>query len=451
MPATHDERAIADAELLTGSGSGSAFKRGYLRDQPLIEELDADERVIYLLSNKRKGVRRDVDGEETAYKPGDGYQAIAAVTDTRVLFVVGDGGEDGDELVAVPYTDVENVKTTGGMLTKSLDVWTTQGVRWRFFVRRTVDVEPAADYVDKGAIVWSRVMGQLRHARRYIAAIAEHLETGELAKARSAVADARDHIEEAQRKTPEHTTDRSDGLWQRIDGVERELDSAILDIHVAKADAAETAARAEWDEGAYEAAYDQFLAARNQYERALDVCRANDFEAGSDVRAQADAVTQTLDRLSKAPLRSAEAARDAAAAAEDPAAAAEAYETALDRYRTALVLDWGADAPRFAGESEELRGKIETITDAIADARREAAADCRREGRRHLENGATEAARTAFDQARSHLAAALALLEELNPDRAATVEAELDAVPTDTAAALDATTASQPVDDDSGA
>jgi hypothetical protein len=236
MLASQDENAISDEELLTETGSGGVFASGYLHDKPLIEYLGAAERVAFLLSNKKKGVRRETDADATVFTPGDGYQAIAAITDTRVLFVVGDSNGTGDTSFAVPYTEIEDVKTRSGMLTKGVDIWTTEGVKWRFAVRSTVDIEPAVEYLERAAVVWSRVESQLRHARKHLVEVDECLSDDDHDSARAAASTARDHVEEAQRKAPELTTNRDDAVWERVHEVEQRLDASVMTIHVSRAE-----------------------------------------------------------------------------------------------------------------------------------------------------------------------------------------------------------------------
>lgn len=425
MPASPDDNAISDEELLTGTGSGGVLASGYLRDKPLIEYLGESERVSCLLSNKKKGVRRESDEESTAYTPGDGYQAIAAVTDTRVLFVVGDCDEDGDEQFGVPYTEIEDVKTNRGVLKKSVDVWTTSGVRWRFYVRSTVDVESAAEYLERAAVVWSRVEGQLQHARKHVAAISDYTSDDDHESARDAAKTAREYVEEAQRKATELTEDREDAIWERIEMTERRLDEGVLNIHISRAkDNAESAQR-HWRQEQYNDAYDAFLAARNQYELALDVAREQDLQVANDLRAQADEVTQNIDRLSKSPLQRAEETYERARNAVEPDTRVDLLADALEKYQSALVLDWGNEQQRFAGDSEAVRETIEEIVGELVEARQELADKRWRAGSWYTETGEFERAREEFAAARDHLEDARAVADELKPELTAALSAEI--------------------------
>ncbi|AQL43786.1 hypothetical protein BV210_14215 [Halorientalis sp. IM1011] len=426
MLASQDENAIVDEELLTETGSGGVFASGYLADKPLIEHLGAAERVAFLLSNKKKGVRRESEEDTTVYTPGDGHRAIAAITDTRVFFVVGDSDGTGDESFAVPYTEIEDVKTRSGMLTKGVDIWTTEGVKWRFSVRSSVDIDPAVEYLERAAVVWSRVESQLGHARRHLADVEERLSDGDHDAARDAASTARDHVEEAQRKAPELSTNRDDAVWERVHEVERRLDASVMNIHVSRAEDHAKAAHDEWRREQYNEAYDAFLQARTEYERALDIARDDDFPDESDIRENVDTVTQSLDHLSKSPLQRAETAYERARDADTLATTADQFEVALERYQTALVLDWGSDDRRFAGDSDELRETIERVVGEIVHTRQRLAAYHRTAGDRLHAADRSVAAAVAYENALDEIGQALGVAKELQPGLVADLEASIE-------------------------
>jgi tetratricopeptide (TPR) repeat protein len=418
MLASHDENPIEDDELLTGTGSGGVFTSGYLRERPLIEYLDESERVAFLLSNSKKGVREESGDGGTAYTPGDGYQAIAAVTDTRIMFVVGDAEQiDGDAMFAVPYTEIEDVKTNSGVLKKRVDVWTTSGTRWRFYVKSSVDLQPAADYVDLAAVVWTRVENQLGQAREHLARVSDLVDDREFAAAAEAGSEARAFVDEARRMATELTENRSDAVWEQILGTEERLDAAVMNTHREWATYHEQEAERQWRKELYNQAYESYEAAREEYEAALDVARNQRFPDTDDLVAEIDDVRHDLDDLSKSPLQRAEQTRARAESLTDPAVAVEAWEEALERYQTTLVLGWGDDEKRFAGDSDEIRAEIETIVDRIVEARTELADGHEASGDEHFTDGTYERARRQYATAKDHLSQAIAVAEELRPSR----------------------------------
>jgi len=419
MLASHDEDPIEDEALLTGTGSGGMFTSGYLREGPLIGYLEESERVSYLLSNKKKGVRRESDDDSTAFTPGDGYQAITAITDTRVLFVVGDSESDGDEMFTIPYTEIEDVKTGRGVLTKRIDVWTTEGVRWRFPVKSSVDIGPAADYLELAAVVWARVEGQLYHVENHIEDVETAVDEGGYDRASEVAADAREYVFEAQDKARELTTNRSDAIWGRIDELEEKLDRTVLDIHVARAEhCIERAERHEREEK-YNKALDAYESAREEFEDAVSVGRNHDLPETPGLLERIDDVTQAIDHVQKAPLKQAEHARNRAEQAEDPEMEARLWEEALEKHQTVMVLGWGEDSQRFAGNTGEIRHHLERIVDNIEDARFQTANRHRVSGYWYYKEGQYDCAREQFAVALDHVEQALSVTDELKPTPAA--------------------------------
>lgn len=425
MLASQDDDTTANDELLTGTGSGGVLTSGYLRERPLIEYLEAEERVAFVLSNRRKGVRRESDDDSAVYTPDGGYRAIAAVTDTRLLFVVGTG--DGDEQFEIPYAAIENTKAGRGVLSKHLDIWTTEGVRWRFYVGTGVDTAPVAEYLERAAVVWSRVESQLRRARKRFVDVDEAVDAGDYDRARTATDEARAAIEEAKQTAGDLTTDRGDAVWVRIEAAETRLESNVLKVHRTRGRSRARDAERQWRTEQYNKAYDGYLAARNDYKRALEIAREHEIGTSDHLRERIDEVTQNLDHLSASPLRRAREAHERARAADDPEVTADLLEEALEKHQTALVLDWGTERDRFAGDSNRLRERVSAIVEEIAMTRRTVAVDYRERGETHATNGRHGQAQAAFEEARAQLEAALSIAKELRPDLVADLEADIDA------------------------
>lgn len=119
--------------VLTDTGTGGLFGSKLLADQPLAGHLRGSETARYVLRNKSDGVTIE-DGESSRVaEPGDDYQALAAVTDVRVVFVV--GRPDGDLTYAVPLADVVRVETESGMVTDEMWLTTTDDTRYGFACR----------------------------------------------------------------------------------------------------------------------------------------------------------------------------------------------------------------------------------------------------------------------------------------------------------------------------
>jgi hypothetical protein len=118
------------------------------------------------LTNTRSGVTRDRDGEGTTVEPPDEYGAVAAVTDMRVLFLVGGADEDGrDHVASIPHEEVAGVETVEELLTSRLVVTTGAGAVWRFTAREPSDLTDAASYLAEQATGDDHVRRALSEAR----------------------------------------------------------------------------------------------------------------------------------------------------------------------------------------------------------------------------------------------------------------------------------------------
>lgn len=428
MLASYDDDAIADEELLTGTGSGGRFTSGYLRDRPLIEYLGEQERVAYLLSNKRKGLRRETEADATVYAPGDGYQAIAAVTDTRVLFVVGDAGADGDEVFSVSYSEMEDVKSDSGLLTKHLDVWSTEGIRWRFYVRATVDIDPAAEYLERAAVVWSRAERQLGYARKRFVDANEAIDAGDHGQAREALDTAEKHVDEARNMATQLTTENDDAIWERVRAARDRLAATSFEANRAHGQHLTREAERLWRREQYNEAYESYLAAREQYQRALERACEHEFAEAAAIEERIENVTHNLDLLSQSPLRRAEEAHERATEAEDAMIAADLLEDALEKYQTAVVLDWGTDESRFVGDRDALQATVARIVNEIEMTRRTLAERARDRGDEHRAAGRCGDASEAYAAAIDHLEAVVSIARELRPELVEDLRADIEAL-----------------------
>jgi hypothetical protein len=99
----------ADREALTDTAvSGRLRTKQLLSGAPLAERLDGDEEPKYLLRNKKSGVTVATEEESRTMEPDDQFQALALVTDVRVLFAIGTA--DGDRTVSVSHSEMVQAK-----------------------------------------------------------------------------------------------------------------------------------------------------------------------------------------------------------------------------------------------------------------------------------------------------------------------------------------------------
>lgn len=130
--------------------------------------LGGDERLQWELTNTQSGVTRERDGEAETIEPLADLGAVAAVTDRRLLFLVGGAGEDDrDHAVSIPHEEVAGVETSEELLTGELVVTTGAGAVWRFTAREPADLAEAAAYLDERAAGAEHVRRAVREARDY--------------------------------------------------------------------------------------------------------------------------------------------------------------------------------------------------------------------------------------------------------------------------------------------
>lgn len=158
--------------------------------------LGGDEHLQWELTNTQSGVTRERDGDEETIEPPADLGAVAAVTDRRLLFLVGGASEDGrDHVVSIPHEEIAGVETVEELLTGELTVTTGVGAVWRFTAREPADLSAAAAYLDERAAGAEHVRRAVSEARDYRGA-AESAEDVEVAADRydDAVAAYRDAV-----------------------------------------------------------------------------------------------------------------------------------------------------------------------------------------------------------------------------------------------------------------
>ncbi|PSQ46255.1 hypothetical protein BRD19_12705 [Halobacteriales archaeon SW_7_65_23] len=155
--------------------SGRIRSGQLLADDPLATYLEGDEEPKYVLRNRKSGVTVE-DDDSTRIQPDDAFQALALVTDVRVLFVVGTAG--GDRTESVSYSEMVQAKSADdGFRTTSLLIETINGRRWSFPCKG--DTEAVASFVDGLAQVWANAERLADEAEQDIETAEQHLADGE--------------------------------------------------------------------------------------------------------------------------------------------------------------------------------------------------------------------------------------------------------------------------------
>lgn len=418
-----------DEAVLQGTGSGGLLSKGFLADGPLASYVGSAETVVFVRSNAKRGVSSThlEEDDDRTFRPGDGYRAFAAITDTRILFVVGDSG-DGDErdrTVSVPLADIELVEGSEGVLASELVVTTRSDEVWRFPCKG--DLGAVVEYLDVASMAWMGVESHLETAKKRLVDVSQRCEAGEFDGTMRAITAARAEVRAATREEGEFAPGGIGAMDSRLERTAERIRDAELAALRARGTHLLDRAERRWREDEYREAYDDFLAAHADFAAALGI-EDTDLESTTDLREKLARVRRNLDALERAPLDRARKATDRAYEVDDPRESVTHLERALERYRTALELDWGVDDPRFTGDTETIRERVDAIASELVETRRRLAAQHVRAGITARENGQTESAAREYRQARDLLESALDTARELVPDAVETVREHRDAV-----------------------
>ncbi|WP_123621544.1 zinc ribbon domain-containing protein [Halorubrum sp. CSM-61] len=125
--ATKEDRAAQIISQAAGSsvtekrlleqGSTGFLSTANLSEAPLIEYLDAGENPQFIFQNDIKGISIEQYGD---VQPDDDYRAFVAITDQRILCVIGQ--ENEDSVVTIPYGELQSVESATGMFKHRITV-----------------------------------------------------------------------------------------------------------------------------------------------------------------------------------------------------------------------------------------------------------------------------------------------------------------------------------------
>lgn len=408
--------AGADHEVITETSTGGLLGGTILNDEPVEAYLDGDEEPKYVLRNKKSGVEIERDGDTESIAPASDYQALAVVTDVRILFVVGQ--DDGNETKSLALEDVFEARTgSGGFRTAALEIEDLDGEVWTFPIK--TDPSAVAEAVDAWAQDW------VSAARLLDDAEAELDEAGSKLPADSAGAGtvldeavnnlklASDRVQSVGPGAREQVTDRAKTIADRLFPIRRRQQAEL-------GASAQARTHDAWAAGNFEAAAEAVETAVDAFETALDT----DGETpGEDLlRKRLQSVRAERELLRVAPRFEADANRRRAVVADDPETAAEFWEQTLGGYRQLLSIDWPAAERAFVIDETTLREQVSAVAD-------DAVADYYEAGKNHLRMGdlqeAPVARNEAYEQAQAQFEQAKRLVSEVNPSLLDTIETAL--------------------------
>lgn len=358
-----------DAPVLTRTASGGMLGGNYLRTDPLAAYLGDNEVAQYVLRNKKSGLRVEsggtgrgdggADEPSEHLEPASDYQALAAVTDVRIVFVV--GTPEGDRSVSIPLSDVVTVDVDGGIIGNELVLTTASDDRYRFPCRG--DLGATAEYVDRGAQAWTRAYTHLDAAREALDRAEGHRRNAEFGEAIAAIDDGVAAVADARDRLAAFGTGAASALDPEADELERTLEERRREIHAEHGVDAHDRARRHWGNREYERAHEAYQEATAALERAQEL------QATAGIEERLDRIEDELDDLADAPLSYASAMVEEAEESEDPPTTAQCWEVAIERYRDVYALDWGREEERFRGDAEEIREHVLAALDRLVENR----------------------------------------------------------------------------------
>ncbi|WP_254278998.1 hypothetical protein [Haloarcula marina] len=410
--------------MLTRTGRGGVLSGGYLCDRPAAAAVDADETPQFVLTNRKNGIVVDSHGVEDHIQPGSGFRTIAVVTDKRVIVLVGDS--EGDRELLLPFAEIEGVETTTSIRTGRLTLRRDGDSTWHLYTG-TDGLDDVAEYLDDASQAWIHVENELDSVKQALVTATEHRDRGDYDAALESTRTARDRIETARASAFRFSTTRpGDALRRRVEPVEERCERTTAEIRVGRARRATDEGESRWREEDYEAAYEAYERAREEYDAALALDHTL-LEGVEGIRTERDRLDDIVAQLCQSPLRKAVAADNEAADADDPEVAAERWRDAMRHYRATLELDWGAEDRRFAGDPAKIRDRLGTVAEYLTSARRNVATDAMRAGDWYRDAEQYPAALEAYEDAIDGFETALATAHDCYPDAVQHLEADLTA------------------------
>ncbi|RXK51520.1 PH domain-containing protein [Halorientalis pallida] len=379
---------------------------GYLAGVTLEDFFEGTEEPAHVLTNEKRGIKHEDGDGERVVKPGSECNAVAAVTDERVLLLVG-GNEDGNgqnRSVSLPYTEIRSVEAKSGVLKSRLTLTARTSDRYTFWLGGREDYSHVEEYVEQAISYWVTVDRRLEKAREHLSRVEDRLEDGDPSTARTAITRTEELLEEAEQVAADFR-DGDHAMHRRIAQLETRLSLARIRTHWTRARQLAGTAESARTAGDYVEAYETYRRSLDEFERAMERSEGVEYHASDDMAAEVAGVEKAIDEVTGAPLREATEACEAATDATDRETAVDRWERALDVCHEALTLVLRREDV-FDGDPDSLRFQVEWTAQKLVEAHRTVAEAARDRGDDARETGDTTTAREAYYRARDHYEAA---------------------------------------------
>lgn len=419
----HGDGVGADQTEMGMGSSESGHEKptdAHLRERPLRAYLGDDEQLSHVLTNRRVGVAR-TDDDTTKIEPGEEYGAVAAMTDRRVLLLVGDpvGRAEGDYVASLPYADIADATAVTATLTAELELETTAGVTWTFTAREA-DIDEVAAFLTEACDVWGEVTVALDALEDHCEAMADAVAGADWTAFDERLTDAEDALAAAR----DGATDAPiDGISERVERLATDLARLVRNRHVTHGEELVSEAERHLEDRQYRQSYERVEAARERFRDALDAVADADVD-GDPAQSGLAAAEELLGTLAERPLAAARERYDRVDGGDDPSDRVAALEETFDRYRVLAGLV-ATDGP-FEGDEATVREEVEGVIADLIDARLECARERRATGNWEWEADNDEAAYELLSAARDDFDRAVELAAEFPPGDAEAIETERD-------------------------
>ncbi|SDJ64547.1 Restriction endonuclease [Halovenus aranensis] len=414
-------------EILTSTALTGGLLGGgtMLSTAPLETYLEDQESPVYAARNTKAGLEIERPAGTDCIEPGDDHQALALLTDLRVLFVVGQAA--GDHRVEIPLDRIVEVKSEfEDFRTSELKIHTIADECWLF--QCTDDTEPFAEAADELAQLWTHAQRLLDEAEMQVSSAEDALSESAIDRARDELGDAEGKIGRARDRIAEVGPAAADKVYRRAASLSRRLVTLERKLTAAEGARAHNRAQTAWEQREYEAAATGYERAIDSYERALSTDGLEPTQDALERRLRGAVKERELLRVG--PLVDADTDRRRAIAREDPEEAAVWWVRALDGYRELLSLDWAKETRAFVHDREDIREETVEIADEAIGTHIRAGQQWIHAADRLARTGHEEQADRVYERAREQFEEAEEIASEVRPVKLDEIQSKQELVET---------------------